>query len=144
MQVLITIIMIKQFIIIVHSKKKLRVILIWLKTFWNKRWEEQRTISEWIKNETFPKRRIHPWQQSLPDILHAPLVSYEVKMSACAVGFGLTSVCKWNETVQVYPGQQFLLFLFLLFSFSKTSFSHPIFLGDAPHLSTVTQCVSNP
>lgn len=145
MQVLITIITIKQFIVIVHQKKnKPKVILIWLKTCCNKSWEEQRSISEWIKNQTFPKRRIHPWQQSLPAILHAPLVSYEVKMSACAVGFGLTSVCKWNETVQVYPGQSFLLVLFLLFSFSKTSFSRPIFLGDAPHLSTVTQCVSDP
>lgn len=118
------------------------MILIWLKTFCNKSWEEQRTLSNWIKNQTFPKRRIHPWQQSFPTILHAPLVSYEVKMSACAVGFGLTSVCKWNETVQVYPGQQFLVLF--LFSFSKTSFSHPIFHGDAPHLSTVTQRVSNP
>lgn len=41
-------------------------------------------------------------------------------------------------------GNSSLFFYFCYFSFLKTSFSHPIYLGDAPHLSTVTQCVSNP
>lgn len=45
-------------------------------------------------NEIFPKRRLHPWQLSLPTIFHALLVSYEVKMNICVVGFRLTSVCK--------------------------------------------------